>query len=232
VNLTGRARPMEMYALIVAGGSGSRMGTRIPKQFIGIAGRPILMHTVERFRSFSASVKIIIVLPPNQIDYWKSLCRDHAFEIPHSVAAGGTTRFQSVKAGLELVGPDGIVAIHDGVRPLVSRETLQRCFEAAAESGNAIPVISPSDSLRILTAGGSTPVDRDNIKIIQTPQVFDIRLIRKAYQQEYNAAFTDDATVFEKEGGTIRLVAGNMENIKITTPEDLIICEALLPLIS
>lgn len=220
---------MNLIALIVAGGSGSRMGSGIPKQFLRLAGKPILMHTIERFNSFSGSIKIIVVLPENQLDYWESLCREYSFPIPHITVPGGNSRFISVRNGLELAGDKGLVAIHDGVRPLVSRETIKRSFEAASEFGNAIPVISPAESLRLLEGEESSPVDRNKIKIIQTPQVFDVNLIKKAYLLENSEAFTDDATVFEKAGGKIHLIEGNRENIKITNPEDLIICEALLP---
>jgi 2-C-methyl-D-erythritol 4-phosphate cytidylyltransferase len=223
---------MNLYALIVAGGSGSRMGTEVPKQFLELAGKPVLMHTIGRFRAFDESLEIITVLPESQLEYWDLLRKKHAFHIRHTVVAGGSSRFVSVKNGLKLVGETGLVAIHDGVRPLVSIATIRRCFEAAAKYGNAVPVISPADSLRLITGNGSVAVDRQSVKIIQTPQVFNVVLIKKAYLREYKADFTDDATVLEKAGETIHLVEGNRENIKITNPEDLIISEALLPAIS
>jgi len=223
---------MKRYVLIVAGGSGSRMGTEVAKQFLDLAGKPVLMHTIERFWSFDNSIEIIAVLPEIQIEYWNFLQKEYSFCIPHTLVTGGDSRFLSVKNGLNLIRETGLVAIHDGVRPLVSSETIRRCFEAAEKYGNAIPVISPADSLRMVTGETNKPVNRQDIKIIQTPQVFNTALIRQAYLQEYNPDFTDDATVLEKTGHAIHLVEGNRENIKITNPEDLIISAALLPTIS
>jgi len=219
---------MNLYAIIVAAGTGKRMGTDIPKQFLEIAGKPVLMHTIERFRLFDESVKIIAVLPADQLSYWEELKAEYSFDIPHTVVKGGNSRFLSVKNGLMHVEIPGLVAIHDSVRPLVSIDTIKRCFEAAEKYGSAIPVISSADSLRIVTDKGSIPVDRHNIRQIQTPQVFNAELIKKAYLEEYDPAFTDDATVLEKTGEEIHLVEGNRENIKITNPEDLLISEALL----
>lgn len=223
---------MDLYSLIVAGGSGNRMGTSIPKQFIEVAGKPVLMHTIERFRSFDDSAEIIVVLPADQLDYWETLLEKYSFAIPHIKVRGGDTRFSSVRNGLGSVGETGLVAIHDGVRPLVSKETISRCFEAAGKFGNAVPVISPPDSLRMVTDQGNIPVERMKIKIIQTPQVFDIGLIKNAYLQDYDPNFTDDATVLEKKGVKIYFVEGNRENIKITGKEDLLIAAALLQTIS
>jgi len=223
---------MKRYVLIVAGGSGSRMGTEVAKQFLDLAGKPVLMHTIERFWSFDNSIEIIVVLPEIQLEYWNFLQKEYSFCIPHTRVTGGDSRFLSVKNGLNLIRETGLVAIHDGVRPLVSSETIRRCFEAAEKYGNAVPVISPADSLRMVTGETNKPVNRQDIKIIQTPQVFNTALIRQAYLQEYNPDFTDDATVLEKTGNAIHLVEGNRENIKITNPEDLIISAALLPTIS
>jgi 2-C-methyl-D-erythritol 4-phosphate cytidylyltransferase len=218
---------MNLFALIVAGGTGTRMGTEIPKQFLEIAGKPVLMHTIERFHTFNKSIKIITVLPENQFGFWKELQKKYSFTISQTLAAGGTSRYVSVKNGLKEVDDNGLVAVHDGVRPLVSIETIKRCFADAEIFGNAIPVISPSDSLRMITEQGNMPVNRNFLKIIQTPQVFNAKLIRKAYLQDYSPDFTDDATLLEKTGESIHLVEGNRENIKITNPEDLIIAEAL-----
>ncbi len=218
---------MNLYAIIVAAGTGKRMGTDIPKQFLEIAGKPVLMHTIERFISFDKSVKIIIVLPDNHLSYWEELKVKYSFDIPHTVVKGGSSRFLSVKNGLVYADKPGLVAIHDGVRPFVSIGTIKRCFEGAKKHGNAIPVISAADSLRIITDKGSIAVDRHNIRQVQTPQVFDIELIKKAFLQEYNPSFTDDATVLEKTGEEINMVEGNVENIKITNSGDLIISEAL-----
>jgi 2-C-methyl-D-erythritol 4-phosphate cytidylyltransferase len=223
---------MDQYVVIVAGGSGKRMGMGMPKQFMELAGRPILMHTIERFRQFNSSIEIITVLPENQLRHWNELQKQYSFDVPHTLVKGGAHRFISVKNGLKFVGTPGLVAIHDGVRPLVRIETIQRCFNAAAEYGNAIPVVSPADSVRLLADDKSLPVSRLNIKQVQTPQVFNAELIKKAYTQEYDPVFTDDATVLEKTGEKIIMVEGNRENIKITNPEDLFIAQTLLSLIS
>jgi 2-C-methyl-D-erythritol 4-phosphate cytidylyltransferase len=223
---------MDLYVVIVAGGSGKRMGAEIPKQFLELAGRPVLMHTIERFKKFSETIEIITVLPENQLRFWISLQKKHSFSVPHTLVMGGATRFQSVRNGLEFVNSPGVVAIHDGVRPFVSINTIKRCFETAEKLGNAIPSISPTESLRIMKGEESIPVNRFTIKQIQTPQVFDASLIKRAYLQEFSDDFTDDATVLEMTGEKINLIEGNRENIKITTPEDLLISTALLTTIS
>lgn len=223
---------MQLYVVIVAGGSGKRMGAEIPKQFLELAGRPVLMHTIERFKAFNEAVEIITVLPENQLRHWCELQNKYSFTIPQTLVKGGSNRFFSVRNGLKFVNSPGIVAIHDGVRPFVSIDTIRRCFETAEKLGNAIPSISPTESLRILTEKGSMPVNRFHVKQIQTPQVFSAELLKKAYLQEYNLEFTDDATVVEKTGERINLIEGNRENIKITNPEDLLISTALLPIIS
>lgn len=223
---------MELYALIVAGGSGKRMGAEVPKQFLEIAGRPVLMHTIERFKAFNSGIEIITVLPENQLRHWIDLQKKYSFQVPHTLVKGGSARFFSVRNGLKFVNEPGIVAIHDGVRPFVSIDTIKRCFDTAEELGNAIPSVSPADSLRLLTDSGSKPINRHDVRQIQTPQVFNATLIKKAYLQEFNPEFTDDATVLEKTGEKINLIEGNRENIKITNPEDLLISTALIPTIS
>jgi 2-C-methyl-D-erythritol 4-phosphate cytidylyltransferase len=223
---------MQLYVLIVAGGIGSRMGSEIPKQFIELAGKPVLMHTIEKFRLFSESVEIITVLPENQLRFWIDLQKKHNFTVPQTLVKGGNVRFFSVRNGLNFVNEPGLVAIHDGVRPLVSLDTIRRCFETAEKFGNAVPVISPDDSLRIVTDTGNQPVNRMLVKQIQTPQVFDAALIKRAYRQNYSPDFTDDATVLEKAGGKIELVEGNRENIKITNPGDLLISSAFFSAIT
>ncbi|MCX6260499.1 MAG: 2-C-methyl-D-erythritol 4-phosphate cytidylyltransferase [Bacteroidia bacterium] len=170
---------MNLYALIVAGGTGSRMGANAPKQFLELAGKPVLMRTIERFRSFDVSIKIITVLPEDQLGYWEELQKKYSFSIPNAVVKGGPARFFSVKNGLDKVEDNSLVAIHDGVRPLVSTDTIKRCFDAAEKFGNAVPVISPTDSLRMITEQGNMPVNRQYLRIIQTPQVFDSKLIKK-----------------------------------------------------
>lgn len=219
---------MKLYAIIVAGGSGLRMGSEIPKQFLELAGKPVLMHTIEQFSNFSEKVEIITVLPENQIRYWMELQQKYSFSVPQTLVSGGSARFYSVRNGLGFIEQRGLVAIHDGVRPFVSRETITRCFETAEKLGNAIPVISPSDTLRIVNGKGSEPLNRVHVRQVQTPQVFDTDLIKNAYKQDYLPEFTDDATVVEKTGVKINLVDGNRENIKITTPEDLVFSQAIL----
>ena len=223
---------MQLYVVIVAGGSGKRMGAEMPKQLLDLIGKPVLMHTIERFKSYNEAIEIITVLPENQLRYWYELQKKHSFTVPQTLVKGGSTRFYSVRNGLKFVNVPGLVAIHDGVRPFVSIDTIKRCFETAEKLGNAIPVISPSDSLRMLTDQGSVPVDRRQMRLIQTPQVFSSSLIKEAYKQSYRPEFTDDATVLEINGGKINLVEGNRENIKITNPEDLLISKALFPGIS
>jgi len=222
---------MKLYAVIVAGGSGKRMGAEIPKQYLELAGKPVLMHTIEKFKAYNDSIEIIAVLPENQLRYWNELQKKYSFTIPHTLVKGGKARFYSVRNGLKFVDVPGLVAIHDGVRPFVSNETIKRCFETAEKLGNAIPVISPEESLRMITDQGSAPVNRLYVKQVQTPQVFRADLIKKAYLQDYLPEFTDDATVLEKTGEKINMVEGNRENIKITNPEDLFIAKTLLSII-
>jgi 2-C-methyl-D-erythritol 4-phosphate cytidylyltransferase len=222
---------MQLYVVIVAGGSGKRMGVDTPKQFLELAGKPVLMHTIERFKAFNETIEIITVLPENQLRYWNELQKKYSFNVTHTLVKGGQERFFSVKNGLRFVDSAGLVAIHDGVRPLVSIDTIRRCFDAAERYGNAIPVSSPGDSLRIVTEHGNRPVNRLHIKQVQTPQVFNTEIIKKAYLQAYDPDFTDDATVLEKTGEKIQLVEGNRENIKITNPEDLFIAQTLLSFI-
>lgn len=221
---------MKLYVVIVAGGTGKRMGADIPKQFLELGGRPLLMHTIEVFRKFDESIEIITVLPENQIRHWCNLQEKYSFRIPQTMVKGGSARFYSVRNGLEFVEGSGLVAIHDGVRPFVSLDTIKRCFEMAEKHGNAIPVIPPSDTLRIIEGEDSSTLNRMNVRLVQTPQVFRTDLLKEAYRQEYAPEFTDDASVVEKTGAKINLVEGNRENIKITNPEDLLISNAFLSL--
>lgn len=215
------------YIIIVAGGRGLRMGSDIPKQFLPIGGRPVLMRTMERFRVYSPDIDIILVLPPSQQDYWRELCLTHSFGVEYRLADGGETRFHSVMNGLALVpdGVPGVVGVHDGVRPFPSVEVIGRCYEAARRSGAAIPVVPVVETLRHV-AGGTVP--RGDYRLVQTPQAFDIALLKRAYRQPYTDMFTDDASVVEALGHGIELVEGNRENIKITTPWDLVVAEAQL----
>lgn len=225
---------MRKYAVIVAGGKGLRMGGEIPKQFIPVKGRPVLMRTLEVFHSCDKATDIILVLPASQKDYWRELCREYGFVVPHRLAEGGETRFHSVANGLALVPDDcseALVAVHDGVRPFVSADVIVACDEAALRCGAAIPVADVVDTLRYVetdVAGGSRTVDRTRYRLVQTPQVFQAGLLKRAYGREYSPAFTDDASVVEAMGVEVELVRGNRENIKITTPFDLKVAEALL----
>ncbi len=213
------------FAIIVAGGKGERMQTDIPKQFIEIQGKPILMYSIENFNRYDISIQIILVLPSGQIEFWHTLCKKHAFEIPHKIVTGGQSRFDSVINGLDAVKLPALVAVHDGVRPLVSVETITRCFESAEKYGTAIPVIELVDSIRQITETGNQSVDRNAYKLVQTPQIFDGEILKKAYKQDFSPLFTDDASVVEAMGTKIHLVEGNRENIKITTEFDLRIAQ-------
>mgnify|MGYP001766435700 FL=1 len=216
------------YALIVAGGSGSRMNATVPKQFLLLNDKPVLMHTIERFHEYDNAIEIIVVLPEAQFELWESLCHEYKFSIRHQLVAGGSVRFESVKNGLSRIQGDGIVAIHDGVRPLVSFETIGRCFEVARLKGNAIPVMPVIESLRMIDGENSKAVDRSSFVTIQTPQVFSVSEIKTAYNQPFSEVFTDDASVLEAAGSAINLVEGNIENIKITHPADLIFAGMLI----
>ncbi len=214
--------------IIVAGGSGSRMKSEIPKQFLVLKDIPILMHTIECFQRFDNDMQIVVVLPKEQFAYWFQLCKDYKFEINHDVAAGGSTRFHSVKNGLSHVKHNGLVGVHDGVRPLVSEQTLRNTYTLAAENKCVVPVIDVFESVRFCEADKNNSVDRNKYKLVQTPQVFPVEILRKGYEQEYKAMFTDDASVCELAGFEIFLTKGNRENIKVTTPIDLIMAEAFL----
>ena len=213
--------------IIVAGGMGSRMQADLPKQFLELCGRPILIHSIMAFAEAINDIRVVVVLPAAQIEFWQKLCNRHEFTLPHDIVEGGATRFHSVKNGLSLLHDEGLVAIHDGVRPLVSKQTITGCFYEAAIHGCAVPVVPVIDSVREVTGSTSRMLNRTALRLIQTPQVFDIASLKKAYEQEYTPSFTDDASVFEKAGYHIHLTEGNVENIKITTPNDLIVAEAL-----
>jgi len=204
------------------------MNASVAKQFLTLNGIPILMHTLDRFRSYDQQMELILVLPHVQFDFWQSLCRTYHFSLEHQLVAAGDLRFDSVKNGLDTIDTDGIVAIHDGVRPLVSHQTIDRGMKMAEEKGNAIPVMPVVESLRKVNEKNNFAVDRSLFLNIQTPQVFRVSDIKQAYALGFDTAFTDDATVIERLGTPINLVEGNLENIKITHPTDLIIAQALL----
>jgi len=216
------------FALIVAGGSGNRMNSAGPKQFLLLNGLPVLMHTLNRFYQYDSSIEMVLVLPSQQFTTWEELCKQHNFTLPHTLVAGGAVRFESVKNGLDSISGEGLIAIHDGVRPLVSFETLDRCFETALQEGNALPVLPIVESLRKTEGKLNFPVDRSLYFSVQTPQTFWLSQIKKAYEQSFDPAYTDDAMVLERMGQTIHLVQGNHENIKITYPKDLTIAETLM----
>ncbi len=246
---------MEDYIIIVAGGKGLRMGSDIPKQFLPIGGKPVLMRTLERFREYSPTLQIILVLPKAQQEYWKELCQKHNITVAYQLADGGETRFHSVQHGLALIPDDaeGVVGVHDGVRPFPSIEVIRNCYETAREKKAVIPVIPVVETVRHIISKDyrtnrtaeqteekivlkscspcqkiSQTVPRDEYRLVQTPQTFDIQLLKAANRQPYNDGFTDDASVVESYGHAITLVEGNRENIKITTPFDMTIAEALL----
>ena len=222
---------MERYAILVAGGKGLRMGGDVPKQFLPIGGKPVLMRTIEVFRQAYPDIHVILVLPATQQDYWLQLCREYAFDVPFQIADGGETRFHSVSSGLQLIPDkvDGIVGVHDGVRPFVTVETIRRCYDEAVEAGAVVPVVSVVETVRQLCKDGtSVTVPRDEYKLVQTPQTFRITLLKEAYLQAYIPSFTDDASVVEAMGKPVRLVEGNRENIKITTPADIRFVNGLL----
>lgn len=214
--------------IIVAGGRGLRMGEEVPKQFLPVGGRPVLMRTIDIFLAFDPSMSVVLVLPEDQFDYWKELCRKYSYEKKHQVVFGGKTRFQSVKNGLKAVKSNDVVAIHDGVRPFVSPEAIDRCFHAAQKDGAAVPVVEVVETIRKIKGGGSEVVPRDDYKLVQTPQVFRASLIKDAYDRCTASSFTDDASVAEAAGHEITLVEGNRENIKITSPFDLLVANALI----
>ena len=206
------------------------MGSDIPKQFLPIGGKPVLMRTIERFREYSADLQIILVLPEAQQDYWRELCKQYHFEVDYLLANGGETRFHSVQNGLALIPDDaeGVVGVHDGVRPFPSIEVIRNCYETAREKKAVIPVIPIVETVRHLEGEGSVTVPRGDYRLVQTPQTFDIQLLKAANRQPYNDGFTDDASVVESYGHQISLVEGNRENIKITTPYDIVVAEAII----
>ncbi len=220
---------MDSYnsVIITAAGMGKRMGTQIPKQFLEVHGLPVLMHTIKRFYDFDNAIEIILTLPEDWVAYWEQLCKDYNFTIDHRVVTGGQKRFHSVKNAINHATGD-LIAIHDGVRPLVTQETIKRCFESAQILKAAVPAIRPHAGLRLKTEEGSQRVNRDAYVYTQTPQVFQRGILIRAYKQDYDSSYTDDATVVENLGVSIHVVEGNEENIKITTKKDINYAEEVL----
>ena len=216
------------YAIIVAGGTGSRMGADVPKQFLPVNGLPILMHTLLAFVKSQTNPRLVLVLNKGFHDYWATLCKTYNFTIPHTLLAGGETRFHSVKLGLDSIPQEGVIAVHDAVRPLVSKAAIDEAYAHAQAHGTAVVAVPSRDSIRRVTAGHTEALLRDEIYLVQTPQTFQSGLLRRAYQQPYEARFTDDASVVEALGINIDVIEGNYTNIKITFPEDIAIAETLL----
>ncbi len=218
------------YAIIVAGGSGKRFGSDMPKQFLPLEGKPVLMHTIEKFDQAGAT--IVVVLPAEHQEMWMAMCKECNFPVTHIIANGGSTRFESVRNGLaaiEDLEPDDLVAVHDGVRPLVSVEMIDRCYNTAQKTGSAIPVVNPNDSIRqVMDDGTSRQLLRSSLRAVQTPQTFIAELLRGAYDMEESPLFTDDASVVESAGNKVTLVEGEVSNIKITTPIDMVVAKVLL----
>ena len=220
---------MKKYAIIVAGGKGLRMGGELPKQFIPVEGRPVLMRTLDAFHAFDSTMEIILVLPRDHQPYWQELCAEYQFAVPHRIADGGATRFHSVQSGLALADEaEALIAVHDGVRPFVSSEVIEACYREAEAHGAVVPVIPIVETVRHLLPEGSVTVPRDAYRLVQTPQTFRASLLRRAYEQPFCEAFPDDASVVEAVGHVVHLVEGNRENIKLTTPYDLIVAKALV----
>ena len=220
---------MRTIAIIVAGGSGTRFGAELPKQFLELGGRPVLMRTISAFRGGFSDV--IVTLPEGQMALWRELCERYGFAVPHRVVAGGETRWHSVKNALDSIGDISdvdIIAVHDGVRPLVTAEVIGRTVDAARRDGAAIPVVMLNDSVRQVEKGASHALDRSTLRAVQTPQVFDARVLMAAYGQPFESTFTDDASVVERAGHSVTLVEGDPQNLKITRPMDLALAEYLL----
>ncbi len=219
---------MKEYALIVAGGKGTRINSKLPKQFIRLNGKPILLHTIEAFFNYAENISIILVLPEDDFEIWDSICKEFRFSKSIILQKGGDTRFQSVRNGLDKIDNEGLVAIHDGVRPLVSSDLIGASFRLAAVHGSAVAAVRLKESIRVTDQDTTKAVDRSKFRIIQTPQTFNLQLIKTAYQIKEDSSLTDDASVAEKAGHKISLFEGSYENLKITTPEDLVVAEALL----
>ncbi len=220
---------MKRYVVIVAGGAGRRFGADVPKQFQLLGGKPLLMHTIEAFANQKPEIEIIIVLPGEHIQYWLDICEEFAFPVHHSVFAGGNFRGESVRLGIDAITDrEALVAVHDGVRPFVDTKIILEGFNLASVHGNAVPVCEISDSVRIVENGVNLPFNRNLIRSIQTPQCFRLSILREAYNSGNIEGYTDDAGLVERLGHKIHLFEGNPENIKITTPFDLLVAGVVL----
>lgn len=219
---------IKKYAVVVAGGRGIRMGSAVPKQFLPLLGKPLLCYAIQAFAATIKGIHIILVLPVDQLNSAKTVLKSYLGNIEVTTVAGGATRYHSVQNGLKKVNNDGVVFVHDGVRPLLSQDLIQRCYHQALEKGSAIPVIPLIESIRIMENGTSRPINREQLRIVQTPQTFMTKIILPAFEQEYQPSFTDEANVVEAYGTPVHLIDGSLENIKVTTPEDMLIAETLL----
>lgn len=220
---------MKFFAVIVAGGSGSRMNSERPKQFLLLNGKPVLMHSISAFAACSEKPEILVVLNQQQFLFWNELCEAHHFNLKHQLVVGGETRFHSVKNALNTIDEPAVVAVHDAVRPLISASIISNAYQKALIDGNAVVAVPSKDSVRWQKTNGETQnLNRSEVFLVQTPQTFELTILKKAYKQEYKEEFTDDASVVEYSGVKINLLAGNPENFKITFPADLKIAEMLL----
>jgi len=219
---------IKKYAVVVAGGRGIRMGSAVPKQFLPLLGKPLLCYAIQAFAATIRGIHIILVLPPDQLNSAKTVLKSYLGAIEVTTVAGGATRYESVQNGLKKVNDDGVVFIHDGVRPLISQDLISRCYQQTISMGSAIPVIPVMDSIRMVENGASHPVNREHLRIIQTPQTFMTNIILPAFKQQYQPSFTDEANVVEAHGTKVYLIEGALDNIKVTTPEDMLIAETLL----
>lgn len=222
---------VKTYVILVAGGQGSRMGMAMPKQFLNLAGKPVLYHSLLAFSDALPEATILLVLPAHQLSYAQMVLKEFPERLDVQLVAGGETRFHSVKNALDAIGDfaeNDAVMVHDGVRALISKSLILRCHEAILHKDAAVPVVPIADSIRMVKNGTSVTVDREHLRVVQTPQCFKLSALKQAYLQEYQPTFTDDASVAEAFGTTIFLVEGERRNLKITTPEDLIVAEAMM----
>lgn len=219
---------MERYAVIVAGGKGIRMGMAVPKQFLPLLDKPVLHHTIKAFTNAYPDIHIVLVLPADQLSYGQIVLQSFPEGVDMTIVSGGETRFHSVQNGLKAVKADSVVFVHDGARPLVSPALIQRCYEQAAEKGSAIPAVQVAESMRMVEDERNIPINRDHLRVVQTPQTFRSEILLPAFEREYLPAFTDEATVAEAHGIKVYLIEGERSNIKVTTPEDMVIAAALL----
>jgi 2-C-methyl-D-erythritol 4-phosphate cytidylyltransferase len=222
---------MKNHAIIVAGGTGNRMRSDIPKQFMLLNGKPVIQYSMEAFHLFDPALQIILVIHPGYLEYWDQLCLEHKISVPHKVIPGGETRFDSVKNGLQLID-DGLVAIHDAARPLISSDFISQLFSEAGKYGSALPGIPLYDTIREIEGNTSQQLDRSVLRAIQTPQVFKVSELKQAYTQPYQPFYTDDASVMQSAGFDLHLIEGRAENIKITQPQDIAIAEVLMSFVS